>query len=200
MSRNSYTVTFENDTVLPGTAILFQRPGGVAMPVAWQSRHCNPHEHVTFTWTLDYSFVWAVTGALQPGILVQPGQSWPADLDSGNEVTLAPSGNSYTFTNPTAGPQPGVLGIYVDGPVPPNTLSVGIAIAQQPTNLMQAQSHVHHRFAPQAQYWIAFGNFPQGVIVDASTIDNPAQIVFPANVFSMNATLSVNGTWTVSPA
>jgi hypothetical protein len=54
-------------------------------------------------------------------------------------------------------------------------------------------------FTPHPEYWIAFGNFTTGETIDSSSMTNPAQIVFPPNVYSMTATLNADDTWTIAP-
>lgn len=198
-----YSVKFVNNSSESGSACIYQTvpDGGVpnVMSLAWFAKMTHPTTRVSFRWTLDYCFVWAQTGQLMPGVIVDAGQAWPADLSSSNQVTFTNRGGAFTFQNQTAGPRPGSLSIRADASIPPGQAAVGIGMSGEGTLVTQAQPNWNLAFTPHPQYWIAFGNFTQGEALDVTQIPNPAQIQFPSGVYSMTATLNPDNTWTIQP-
>lgn len=197
-----YTVIFQNNSSTPGMAGLFQQDPTPthSWSLAWLTKYAYPTTFVNFQWQLDYGFAWSQTGILGKGVVMSASQYWPADLSTTNQVTLtydAPN-RAFTFANQTAGPQSGSLFVNQDGTIPSNVAAVGIGMAGFPTFVVQAQANVMATFTPNPQYWIAFGNYAQGQVVDISTMNNPAQIVFPPNVYSMTAVLNPDLSWTIA--
>jgi len=199
-----YNLIFVNNSSQLGSACVYQQDPGIGMldvlSLAWFSKAAAPTSRVQFNWTGDYSFVWSETGTLVPGAMFTASQTWDADLSRTNQVQFTYlAGGAYTFQNQTHGPRPGSLYILEDGTIPPNQASVGIGMGGSGTFVMQAQPNMQAIFTPTPQYWITFGNYIQGEVLDLTTINNPAEIVFPPNVYSMTAILSPNNTWTVAP-
>lgn len=194
-----YTIVFQNNSPNPGTVTLYQtEPNNPdAMPIAWLTRYAYPTTRVTFTWSLQYDFVWSQTGTLVPGIIASAAQVWPADLTTTNQVTLTYD-RAFTFKDQTAGPTAGTLYIRADSSIPPNTASVGIGMSGAATMLVQASANMTYMFIPNPQYWITFGSYTSGEAIDVSVVTNPAQIVFPPNIYSMTATLNPDNTWTIA--
>lgn len=193
-----YTVTFINNSGRAGSVCLFQeQPTQEVQAVVWLSEYAYPTTQVTFTWSLDYDFVWSETGPLTPGITTNEGQIWPANLQSTNQVTLTYN-QAFTFANQTQGPNSGSLYINLDATIPMNTASVGIGMAGAATFLVQAAPNLNLIFTPHPRYWIAFGTLNKGTVIGTGSINNPAEIDFPPNVFSMTATLNADDTWTVA--
>ena len=192
-----YTVVFQNNSANAGTVVLYQQqPAPGTMPLAWLTKYAYPTTRVTFTWSLDYDFVWSQTGVLVPGIVASAAQVWPADLNTTNQVTLTYD-RAFTFTNQTAASQAGSLVVLADSTIPVNTVSVGIGMSGAATMLVQAQPNMSYVFTPHPQYWISYGNYTTGEVIDADSMTNPAQIVFPPNIYSMTATLNADDTWTI---
>lgn len=198
-----YSVIFINNSNNQGSACLYQRDPNIGIPnvmsLAWFARTSFPTTKIQFQWTIDYCFVWSQTGQLVPGVVFEASQVWPADLSNTNQVTFTNQGGAYTFLNQMAGPQQGSLFIRVDNTVPPYQAAVGIGMSGAATFATQAQPNWSLVFTPHPQFWIAFGNFTQGEVLDVEAISNPAQIQFPANVYSMTATLNPDNTWTIQP-
>jgi hypothetical protein len=198
-----YTVVFVNNSTNSANACLYQTspeggPPG-AMSLAWLSKYAAPKTHLIFQWSVDYSFVWAQTGPLQPGVVFEAAQMWPADLSGNNQITFTSQWGTYTFQNPTAGPAQGSLYIREDNTIAPEQAAVGIGMSGAATFAAQAQPNMSLVFTPHTQYWIAAGNYTQGEVLDVSGVNNPAQIIFPAGVYSMTATLNADNTWTIRP-
>jgi hypothetical protein len=199
---NRYSVVFHNNGPENGSACIFQRQPDLdvssVMSLAWFSKHVNQGSGVIFDWTLDYSFVWSQTGTLVPGATFIASQVVDADLTNANEITLDYNGG-YRFTNPQVGPIPGTLEILQDGTLPANDASVGIGMSGSGTFAVQAEPRITTKFTPRPQYWIGFGNYSQGQVLDVESMTDVAQIKFPAGVYSMSATLNDDNTWSIEP-
>lgn len=57
------------------------------------------------------------------------------------------------------------------------------------TSAVQAQPNMNLIFTPHPQYWIAFGSYSPGEVLDISHMNYPAQVVFPPSTYSMRAPL-----------
>ncbi len=199
----NYTLIFQNNSSNTWTAAVYQQapnPGNQdVMSLAWFAEEAAPTTNLTFSWQVDYSFVWSETGTLIPGVLFAASQNWPANPSgTNNQVTLT-DGPPFTFTNQTSGPQSGNLYIQQDNTIPANTAAVGVAMSGAGTYVVQAEPNILTTFTPTPNYWITFGSYIQGQVMSIQETTNSAQVVFPANVFSMTATLSASNTWTVLP-
>ncbi len=199
----TYSLKFQNNASYNGSAVIYQTDPGLGVPnvlsLAWFSKFAQPTNKVLFQWTLDYGFVCAETGYLVPGVLFMASQYRPADLASSNAVTLTYQGGSYTFVNQQAGPQPGTLLIREDSTIPLNQAAVGIGMSGSGTFAVQAMANFNLAFTPRPQYWIAFGDYMQGQVLDIGSITNPAAIQFPPGVYAMTAVLNKDGSWTIQP-
>jgi rhizosphere induced protein len=199
----TYSLRFQNDSSFNGSAMIYQTDPGLGVPnvlsLAWFSRYAPPTKKVLFQWTLDYGFVWAETGTLVPGVMFVAAQYWPADLASSNAVTLTSQGGSCTFVNQKAGPRPGTLFINEDSTIPLKKVAVGIGMSGSGTFAVQAMPNFQLAFTPQPQYWIAFGDYAQGEVLDIGAMANAAAIRFPSGVYAMTAVLNKDGSWTVQP-
>lgn len=52
-------------------------------------------------------------------------------------------------------------------------------------------------FTPHPEYWVTFGNFVQGQVLDVEEISSCIRINFPPNISHVKATLNMDNTWTV---
>lgn len=198
-----YTLNFTNNTSAFGSAILFQTDdlmfnAAGMLPVVWLCSGVLPLGAQTgFTWNTDYSFVWAETGTLVPGVVFSAAQVMPADLTQGSLVTFAPTGeeNKFAFSAPLAG-MPGQLVIQEDPVVPPAILSVGIGMSGSVCFATQVIPNTNIVVYPQPQYWVGFGAYSQGEVLDGVFICT--QIDFPSGQSTANVVLTDNNTFTFS--
>lgn len=101
----SYSVNVINNSQNMGSACLYQQSPGAPfnlMSLAWFAYPTNPNSRTTFQWTLDYSFVWAQTGTLMPGITFSADQQVTANPNSANLVTFSQRYGSPQFSMPPA--------------------------------------------------------------------------------------------------
>ncbi len=197
-----YTLVFKNNSSNLGDACVYQTAPPSSpnvMSLAWFSKTAYPTTTVKFNWSIDYSFVWSETGLLVPGVLFTASQVWAADLTTTNQVTFTKENNAYRFKDQTQGPNAGSLLIKETNTIPLNQASVGIGMSGAGTFVQQAQPNWNLTFTPKPRYWITFGSFIAGEVLDVQSISNPAEIAFPANVYSMTATLNADNSWTIEP-
>ncbi|GLZ42473.1 hypothetical protein [Actinokineospora sp. NBRC 105648] len=181
----SYTIKVNNNSNLDNhNAVVFQDapqlPSDVSK-LAWLSKTCHSHTRVSFNWTLSYNFVWGQNGNLRPGASYDAGQEIPADINSNNLVNLSYIGGGFAFDTPTDGTR-GSLVIKEDGTVPgsgnPNQGCVGIGMSGAGTFVLPTEPGYSAQFDPHPQYWLAFGRYAAGVVVDESGMTNPVNIEF----------------------
>lgn len=200
----NYTLNFINNSNISGDLCVYQTDPSITDPsvmsLAWFTQRCHPTTHAKYTWGIDYSFVWSQTGKLQAGIVFDATQVWLADLKTTNKISLKKESGAYTFYNQTKGDREGTLFIDEDSSIPSvPEASVGIGMNGSGTFVVQARPNMHPNFTPHPLYWVTFGNFIKGQVLDISDITDKAEIKFPAGVYSMTAILNEDNTWSVMP-
>ena len=196
-----YSLLFVNNSSNLGDACVYQQDPAIGpdvMSLAWFSKTAAPTTKVQFQWSIQYNFVWSQTGTLTPGVIFTASQTWNADLSTTNKVTFNNIGGAYTFQNQGPGPANGNLYISETSAVAANC-AVGVGMSGFGTFVVQSQPNWNLVFSPHPEYWITFGTFTQGEVMDITSVNNPAQIKFPVNVYSMTATLNADNTWTIQP-
>jgi rhizosphere induced protein len=196
-----YTVTATNNSDNFGSFCLFQNredSGPSAATLAWLVEPAYPSTRVRFEWSPDFCFVWGPTGQLMPGVIFFAAETIPAQLDAKNQITLDYQG-AFLFQNPTNG-QSGSLTITDTARVPMGQASVGIGMSGKATLVVPAMPNMNNAFTPHPKFWIAFGEFKRGQVLDVESLGNTAEIVFPPNVYNMSATLNPDNTWSIDPS
>ena len=196
-----YSVLFENQSTLDGRVCIFQQDPNINVPnvmsLAWFTEAVHPNTQANFTWTIDYSFVWAETGLLQTGVFFIASQVLPADLAQNNQVTLQYYGGAYAFGPVSAGPSGGNLYISEAGTVPAQQAAVGIGMSGNGTFAVQAEPNVNLVFTPHPTYWIAYGSYQPGEVLDIQSMTSVAELKFPPSVYSLTAVLGPDNKITV---
>jgi hypothetical protein len=203
MAGETYSLTFVNNSTNTWDAAVYQKDPDLGIPnvqsLAWFAKTTAPTTKVVFKWKIEYSFVWSETGELVPGVLFNATQDWPADLKTTNQVTFTKD-PAYTFKDQTKGPQDGTLYIQQASTLPSKMASVGIGMSGSGVYAVQAQPNILAKFSPHPQYWITFGQFVQGEVLDiGQVVGQAANIKFPVNVYQMTAILGEDNKWTVKP-
>ena len=201
MSDKKYSVTFRNETSNFGNVCIYQANpylGYDVMSLAWFVKPTHPTTEVTFTWDVNYGFIWDETGEIVPGVIFNAAQVWAADLEQNNKVTFSMVNNAYTFSDLSKGSVAGALEIYEDSTIPIYRASVGIAMSGAGIFVKQARPNMNLLFKPNPEYWITFGNFEPGEILNISEITNAQRIEFNPGVFSVNVTLNMDYTWSIT--
>jgi hypothetical protein len=197
----AYTLNFTNNSAQSGNICVFQQDPSLDDPnvfsLAWFTQYNNPNTNATFSWSIDYSFVWEQTGVVAPGVIFNATQNISADLATTNEITLDYDG-AFEFTNQGPGIA-GSLKIIETPNVPVGKVAVGIGMSGVGTFVTQGGPNLTAIFTPSPQYWVAFGNYEAGQVLDITVINNPQQVSFQDGVYSMTAVLNYDNTWTIAP-
>lgn len=198
----TYSLRATNNSSNAGDFCLYQQCACTevprAMSIAWFAKRNHPHTSVAFRWRIEYSFLWSESGILAPGAVVDASQVFAANLQNLNKITLTYTDGAYNFINQTKGAQPGKLYIVQDQNIPLKQACVGIGISGLGTCVVQAQPNMTLNFNPCPNYYLAFGAYTQGEVLEAATINNPVEILYPANVYSMTAILNPDNSWSVT--
>lgn len=200
---NTYNLVFVNNSDQTGSACVYQQLPNLDNPnimsLAWFAEVAAPTTTIVFSWQITYSFVWDEIGTtLAPGVMFTASQNWPADLTSSNQVGFTDASGAYTFENQTVGPVPGQLTIQQDNTIVPDQVAVGIGMSGSGTFVLPGEPNMNYTFVPTPTYWITFGTYTPGLVLDISTITNSSyQVTFPENIYSMTATLGGDNIITV---
>lgn len=199
----SYSLTCVNNSQMSGSFAIFQKPPPMTVPgnvfsLAWFARPTAISSTVTFTWGLDYSFVWSETGVLQAGINFAANQSRPAYPNGQNIVQLTKdSFGATTFANPGSTGALGSLTIQQLPNVAPGRTSVGVGMAGSGTFAVQAAPNMTAVFTPHPNYWVIFGNYRTGDVMDIEDITSAVEVTYGGALTSRTATLGLNNVITV---
>jgi rhizosphere induced protein len=196
-----YTLTIKNRAAYPAYFMIFQNDptswSPNAMALAWFSKFSNPSPttQIKFTWSVDWGFSWADTGILQPGIMYEASETLAA-TSTVNKVTLDYNG-AYRFIDPTKGPDSSRLYLQQNGSIPINSsASVGVTMSGNTVYATQARPNVNLTFSPHPTYYLAYGQYVQGDVIDVSAVNNPLELPYATGVYSLQTTLNADGTWT----
>ncbi|WP_428527066.1 protein rhiA [Roseibium sp.] len=208
---NVYTLTFINNSNNNWDFCCYQEDPNIStqdvMSLAWFAFPVAPTTSVSFSWTINYQFVWSQTGKLGAGVKFSASQKWDASLTGNNGVDFTRKPNqAFTFENQAPFGDPGTLYINQDDTIPSNTAAVGINMgiegappgAGTGTFVVPAQPNITAAFTPHPTYWVTFGQYTPGQVLDIQQITQKAQVAFPVNVYDMYAILGADNKWTVT--
>lgn len=185
-SHSAYLTVFQNDPT---------QWSAHAMPLAWFAKFSRPDSRVRFEWGDDIGLSWAETGELRPGMQFCASETYePAG--GNNRITLVYNG-SYHFVNPgQALDDPAGLHLAESGSIPLRSqAAVGVTMSGSTVYATQARPNQDLSFSPHPQYFIAYGNYEEGEVIDVSTIHNPLQLSYPVGIYALTTTLNADGTW-----
>jgi GDP-D-mannose dehydratase len=60
---------------------------------------------------------------------------------------------------------------------------------------VQARPNQSLTFSPHPKYYIAYGDYVEGDVIDVNSINNPLELPYPTGVYALTTTLNANGTW-----
>lgn len=184
-----YKVVIKNRSSMNGKMCIFQKLPDQHLSnifsLAWFSKQCNANTTLTFEWAVKYSANWAETGILKPGISFQAGQSEDADPSDKkkNSFGLTLIDGGYQFVPAAKQAEAGTIGIFADGNIPNSQASIGIGMNGEPAFATQALMNYNFIFEPKVRYYLVFGNYQQGVVMDLTASTDAFEIAFPKNVF-----------------
>lgn len=197
----TYSLTIVNHSAHSDSFMVFQNdPGSFApnaLALAWFAKFSNPGPNVSvkFTWTIDWGFSWADTGTLSPGVIFSASDQRSASPTT-NMIPLSYNG-AYQFGPQTAGADPNLFYIAEDGSIPVgSSASVGITMSGSTVYAAQARPNNNITATPHPQYYVAYGSFQPGQVIDISTVNNPLQLNYQTGIYSLSTTLNADDSWT----
>jgi hypothetical protein len=200
-----YSLTVTNNSTQFQDLCVYQKPVDLGVPnamsLAWLTAPAWPLTTVTFTWDLDYCFVWSQTGTLKPGVTFQAQQTVPADPDNlnNNQVLFDFSQGAFTFEPGSAAGNPQLGSLYIRelSTIPTASATVGIGMSNAGVFAVQAEPNMNLVFSPHPEYWVTAGTFEHGEVLDIEQITNEAAVPYNGT-FTMVAVLGPDNTWTVT--
>jgi hypothetical protein len=202
MAAQNYTLRFKNRSKSQHDFLVYQQNIQVNTPyvytLAWFAKPVASGVDVDFTWGIDYSFVWSEQGTLKPGITFNAHQVIPADLQNGNLVDFTRINDAFQFANKVGTGASGSLTIDCDDTIPKDAATIGVGMSGNGTHVVKAEPNFAAVFTPHPEYWISFGSFTPGQVIDTQTMVNAEQVEFPTNVYLMTATLDSGNKWTLA--
>jgi len=197
MGPNTYSITITNQSAHSDYLMVFQQdPGSLApdaMALAWFSKFSNPGSTDLFSWQITWGFSWADTGTLAAGATFAVSQQTSAS--NGNQITLSNNG-AYEFVDQTDGPDANLFYIVEDGSIPVDASgSVGITMYGNTVYAVQATPNTNLTFTPHPQYFLAYGNYTPGLVLDLSAVNKPLPLTYEAGIYSLAVTLNPDDSW-----
>lgn len=186
-SHSAYFMVFQND---PGSF----DPNAKAL--AWFSKFSNPAPTATvkFTWTVDWGFSWAETGKLERGVVFEASEK--ADIGPGKNMIALDYNGAYIFANQTAGPDPNRFYIAESKDIPvASEASVGITMSGSTVYAAQAMPNYNITASPHPVYYVAYGEYLPGEVIDVSSINNPLALPYDTGVYSLSTVLNPDNSW-----
>lgn len=196
----NYSLTVNNRAAHSAYFMVYQSDPGSwdpnALALAWFAKFSNPSPSakIMFNWSVDLGFSWAETGELKPGIQFTASETY--DPTGGkNKITLDYNG-AYQFINPETGADPARLYLAESPRIPlKSDASVGVTMSGSTVYAVQARPNQNLTFSPHPQYWLAYGDYEPGTVIDVSSINNPLALPYPTGVYSLTTTLNADGSW-----
>ncbi len=201
---NEYSLTFINNSENAATFCLFQQDKNLAsvsnvFPLAWFTKFVNPNVKVTFTWEIDYNYVWSNTGNLSHGVVFESSETLPVgDISGGPSITLSRNQALYFKDQTEVGATPNAITIYEDHTVNLFEGSVGIGMSGAGTFAVDAQPNQTLTFTPHPEYWCAFGSFKQGQVMDVQVLSRIQEVKYPQGCYSRTVEIGGSNMWSVS--
>ena len=205
MSQTSYSINVINNGNQPWKFLVYQQPPSITngLCLAWLT---SPYriavkDQISFNWNLKYSFVWANTGVVRPGVTFKATGVKDCDPNSKNLTDFTYENDTPQLSEPTVGGNPGSLTIKDGNTVPSQTFAVGVGMSGKGTFVVNAGPNLTHIFTPEPKYFVlAADEVTEGEVMDIETITNPGELEFPPNVYSLTATLKEDNTWSIGPS
>lgn len=199
-----YSMTCVNNSQISGSFAVFQKAPPTTVPgnvfsLAWFARPTAPGTQVTFTWSVDYNFVWSETGIIKPGINFSASQVIPADPNAQNLTQLmADNYGATTFSKTSNSGALGSLTIQQLSNVVPNRTAVGVGMSGSGTYVIQAAPNMTAVFTPHPNYWVLFGNYETGDVMDIEDVSGAVEVTYGGSLTGRTATLGLDNIITVA--
>jgi len=198
---NQYTLNVQNNSTQSGSFCIFQEAPDINVPgittMAWLAKMCHPTTDLKFNWSVNYSFVWSNTTNLKPGTKVKTSQDWDANLNTKNKITFDYIDKAYTFKDEKQGDYEGNLYIDQTQRVGPKVASVGIGMSGKGTFLVPSQPNMKIIMTPKPTYWLIFGDFEEGEILDITRVSEHALKLQYKGTETMSVDYDGGNKWTI---
>ena len=175
--------------------------------LAWFTKSANPETVLSFFWEIDYSLVLSKTGTLLAGKMFEVSQSIPINIQDQqrNTLTLSKKDTGYFLSESRLIGIKGALTIIADDTIPDNAISIGVQVSGKSAIAVNACTEMVYRFTPTPTYWIMFGDFKEGEVLDLKNSNLPdkkvfskaLKIVFEPNVYEKNIIFTKDNEWEV---
>lgn len=165
--------------------------------LVWFSKRAHPETVLKFKWSIDYGFTWSEQGILTPGVVFEASQiitTDPTDLRR-NSIGFTRKDSAFKFVETDDPTTHGRLGITCDELIPAKTASIGVSMSGKSAFACPASPNMKYTFRPHPRYWIAFGKFEEGEVIDLNRMTRKFEINFRENQFDKVVRLSESNTW-----
>jgi hypothetical protein len=193
-------LSFHNQSGKTQTFVCYQPDGdGVTgTALAWIAVSVATGTEIQIKWRPSFQLVWTEAGSLTPGMHFVASEMVAAMPVTSNRISLGYTDGALHFHDQGPGGEAGTFDIITDSNVPPNTASIGMAMAGKPIRYVQAAPGTTCTFLARPQYWVTTANVISGEVIDLSHLmAEKIQVTFPANVTAMTVTLDADENWNV---
>ena len=194
-----YQINFINNSSNAGSFMVFQQHPDMnlpdSVPLAWFTKYVHPNTQGLFSWKTGFDFAWLEQKSLAADITSVTFQCIPTNLETNNVALLTYDGGYNFVIQPDSGIA-GSLYIRTDNTIGPYEVKVGVGMSGAPVFLVPSMPNMDMTFTPNPQYWIAFGEYEKGQVVNAKEITNLLQVEFPEGITTVNVVLNPDNTWT----
>ena len=118
----------------------------------------------------------------------------PSDVTQ-NSIAFKREDGAYHFVESDHKTTQGNLGILCDGSIPAGKASIGIGMSGNPVFARSADPNLQYTFGLHPKYWIAFGDFEEGEVIDLNRMTQRYEIKFPVNQYERSIRLTASNTW-----
>ncbi len=195
-----YTLKVKHDGTETGDFCLYQTCDNQTEDIrslVWFSKRAHNDTLLKFDWNIDYGFAWSEQGTLTPGVVFEAHQNLetdPTDLTR-NTIGFTKKDSAFKFNKVDEKTTNGRMSIVCDESIPAKTASIGISMSGQSAFACTASPNMKYTFRPHPRYWIAFGKFEEGEVIDLNRMTRKFEIRFDENQYERTIYLSANNTW-----
>lgn len=171
------------------------------MILAWMAAPCPPGNTMVFQWVLKYSILFSNTSNLSPGAQFTSIGGVDVDPVQGDVYTLSADGATYSFKGHSTAIKgtPGTVGAQTDCSVKNNQVSLALGIIGIPVFACDTQTNSVVAFTPKPKYYLAFGQYQQGTVLNEASMSHSIELNFEAmKTYSFTADIDASHNWNLS--
>lgn len=165
--------------------------------LVWFKKSAHPGTQLRFEWGIDYGISWSETGSLIPGVIFRASEDRSVDPsdENNNTVEFAKDLDAFHFKESSNPTDSGKVGIVCADNIPAAIASIGLSMSGRAALARPAHPSLKYTFIPHPRYWIAFGSFEEGEVLDLNRMTQKYEIDFPVNQYERSIELTSNNTW-----